>query len=160
MSQRSKHDLNIPAGRPTGPVLVVADHDPGLLIQRLLTDAGHETAAATDVDRAIEVLDSSRPACSCVIADRDSRIADGVLSLLDRTRSFGPVSLAEVPFVVLGTQTTKQFLLWQSGIDGYVRRPIHARDLLEAIHSVITRSDEDRARLRREIIDELSKVSF
>lgn len=160
MSQPSKHDLNIPPGRPTGPVLVVADKEPALLIQRLLTDAGHETLHASDVDHALELLDSSRPACSCVIADRDSRIADGVLSLLDRTRSFGPVSLAEVPFVVLGTQTTKQFLLWQSGVDGYIQRPIHARDLLEAIHSVLARTDIDRERLRRAMIDELSKVTF
>ncbi|MGI9604128.1 MAG: hypothetical protein ACR2QE_19775 [Acidimicrobiales bacterium] len=160
MSNSSKHDLNIPAGRPTGPILVVADHDPGVLVQRLLTDAGHETLRASDVDEAIELLDSSRPACSCVIADRDGRIADGVMSLLDRTRAFGPVSLAEVPFVVMGTQTTKQFLLWQSGVDGYIQRPIHSRDLLEAIHAVLTRTDEERARLRREMIDELSRVSF
>jgi len=160
VSHRSKHELNIPSGRPTGPVLVVADQESGLLIERLLANAGHDTLHATDVDQAINMLDSSRPACSCVVADRDSRLADGVVSLLDRTRSFGPVSLAEVPFVVLGTQTTKQFLLWQGGIDAYVQRPIHARDLLEAIHGVLTRSDGERTRLRQQMIEELSRVTF
>lgn len=160
MAKSSHHSLSIPAGRPTGPILIVGDPDPSLLLQRLFNDAGHDTLQANSADEAVETLDSARPACSCVVADRDSRLADGVVNLLDRTRAFGPVTLAEVPFVVLGTQTTKQFLLWQGGIDCYIQRPIHARDLLEAVRGVLVRTDEERARVRAEMIEELSKVSF
>lgn len=137
--------------------MVVADPGPGMLMRRLLEEAGHETIYADTVPSALKAIEAARPACSAVLADRDSDLGDLVVTLLQRTRSFGPAVLAWVPFIIIGSNTTKQFLLWESGVDAYVLRPAHAEELTDAINDVLDRSDNDRLDHRADMISDLSR---
>ncbi|NNE73656.1 MAG: response regulator transcription factor [Acidimicrobiales bacterium] len=144
--------------RSTGPIMVVSDDKPGTLVGQLLNSAGHDVVLVADLDSAIATVNGARPALSCIVADRDARIADSVVQLTQRVRALGPEVLAEVPIVILGTASSKQFLLWQSGIDAYLQRPILAEHLIERVEAAIHRHDFDRKEIRQAKIAALSNV--
>ncbi len=144
--------------RSDGAILVVGDEHSGVLIGRIIESAGYDVILAHDLVGAMAAVHEARPAVSCIVADRDARIADNVVQLVQKVRALGPEVLAEVPFVVLGSSRSKQFLLWQSGIDAYLQRPIYADNMVERIEAAIHRHDFDRLELRQAKIEALSTV--
>ncbi len=125
---------------PHGPaclhLLLVEDDELNMLAQkRMLELAGHIVIAVPDGARALDLL--SRERFDCVIMDISLLGMDG-LETARRIRATGP-GKADVPIIAVTAHTSEedQARFLRAGMNGFVAKPLLARDLIEAVRRVV-----------------------
>jgi len=149
--KRSKTDDEIvfqaAAGTSGGSILVLNDdRDACELIARLVEAAGWEAVRSYELDDVAgqlaggdfiaAVIDSM--SCGITVAFR----------VLDEIRKGGP-EMRNLGVVILAATDTNRLFAFQSGVDGYVVRPVHADEFLDVLRLVLSRSIEERIEFRR-----------
>jgi len=122
------HDRRQPA------VVLVACDEPGALelLERLVARAGWRPAPAADVDAALEVAQARLP--RCVVAHLPHAGVGSALELVDRVRSHPDRRVASAVVVVVETLANRE-LLHAAGADVHLERPVHVREITEAIEA-------------------------
>ena len=139
----------------TQRVLVVNDEpDACELLVRILRSA----PARYEVDRAGDQISLterlvSEPPVDCVVVDVTTGGIGGGLKLLDAVRNSLDPHIAALPVVLVAPSTSSAMFSWQAGVDELLVRPFHARELINAVGSAISRSTEERPKHRRRALD-------
>ena len=123
-------------------ILVVDDEPDVLLFARIyLEAAGHQTILAADGERALEHLDADP--VDLVLLDVCMPVMDGwtVLEAID-ARSAGAARVVVISGRPAPGDLRRAFEL---GAADYVRKPFDPDQLLEAVNTVLSRSDEEHA---------------
>jgi two-component system sensor histidine kinase/response regulator len=112
-----------------------------LLAVRLLEKEGHKVVVAGDGAKALEALDKEQ--FDVILMDVQMPVMDGIeatAAIRERERRNG----SHVPIVAMTAHAMagdrQRFL--SLGMDGYVSKPIHSRDLYDALESVYASSRE------------------
>ena len=127
------------AERRQAPVVLVVGDEPGTVevIARLLDRHGlrveRATGAASGSDRARTTLPR------CVVVDLRHAGVGSVLQLLSWLRSDDDARVASTRVVVVDAEANREVLL-ASGADAHLARPVHARDLLNAVDEQVRSS--------------------
>ena len=150
MLKRSKTDdeIDLAAVDPgAGAVLVLNDdRDACELIARLVESAGWPVERAYVVDEVLGEI--TRGSYAAVIVDSMSIGITAAFRVLDEIRKSGPET-RNVAVVILAATDTNRLFAFQSGVDGYVVRPVHADELLDVVRMVLTRTTDERVEFRR-----------
>src|SRR5262245_31102391 len=125
---------------PLGPVIVVADDDPGMrgLLGRLLTDAGFSVRIAMDVPEAIEYL--RHPAVAAAVLDMLFVNSDG-RSGLDVLRYLrGQSSTEQLPVIILtGFSLNRSVVAEIETLRGELwHKPFDTSMLVQRLNEVVT----------------------
>lgn len=153
MLRRSKSDAD--NGHRAGPArLLVVDDDPDSLelISRLLEAATYGTERCADHNEAISMLKSADPPFSGLVIDFQGGGTSSSLKLLDAVRHLDDSARARVPAIILTSIDSNRVFAWQSGTDGYLVRPFHANEMIELVHAMLERTDDEREQYRREMM--------
>lgn len=151
MLRRSKSD-----SKTSGvPVLVVGDDSNVIeLIARIIESAGWPATRAIGHDEAVEkLLASSSKLASAVpfaaiVCDFTSGGSSSSLKLLDTVRH--DEALEDTAMVILTSSLSNRSYAWQSGADGFLVRPFHANELIDAVASALSRSPAERSAYREQ----------
>jgi DNA-binding response OmpR family regulator len=139
-------------------VLVVHDEPDGCeLLVRILRASGYQAERAHDFLEMTAVLGRAER-FDCVVLDVGTGGIGGNLKLLDAIRNHGDPVLAGTRVVMISAGANSAMFSWQAGIDEFVARPFHARDLTQAVAEAIARPEEDRPRHRRRQLDAASSA--
>jgi DNA-binding response OmpR family regulator len=148
--KRSKTDDEIDhetAGPGGGVVLVVnEDQDACELVARLVEWAGFRAQRSHDVVGVVGQLAEQRHA-ALIVDSLGTGIATA-FKVLDDVRADGP-EVQETPVIILAATDTNRLFAYQSGVDGYVVRPFHADELVEAVRAAVGRSSAERVSFRQ-----------
>ena len=68
--------------------------------------------------------------------------------VLDDIRKSSP-DVRNIAVIILAATDTNRLFAFQSGVDGYVVRPVHADELLDVVRLVLTRTSDERVEFRR-----------
>ena len=151
MLKRSKTDDEIDlaeVGTHGGAVLVLNDdRDACELIARLVESAGWTAERGYELDDAIRLLLAGGH--RAVVIDSMSMGITAAFRLLDEVRKAGP-DIRNVAVVILAATDTNRLFAFQSGVDGYIVRPVHSDELLDVIRRVMARSTDERVEFRRQ----------
>jgi DNA-binding response OmpR family regulator len=140
--RRSKSE----AAGPTRLLVVNDDPDGCELIARIVESAGWTATRTYTVDDAVASLPNADPPFKAVLADFNDGGTAAALRLLDTIRRIP--GFAEMPVIVLTRNDANRLHAWQSGIDGFIVRPFHADDLINAVYAVLARTPEEREAYR------------
>ena len=153
MLRRSKTDED-ERGRAQPTRVLVVDDDPDVceLVSRLLEQATYTVDRCGDHNDAVQVLKKADPAYSAVVIDFQSGGTSSSLKLLDAVRHLDEPRKAQTPTIILTSTDTNRVFAWQSGCDGFLVRPFHAQELVEAVHEMLERTDDERSQHRREMM--------
>ncbi len=150
MLKRSKTDDEIDlaeVGNRSGAVLVLNDdRDACELIARLIESAGWPAERTYVVDEVVPQL-ASGPYLA-VVVDSMSIGITAAFRVLDEIRKSTP-DVRNIAVVILAATDTNRLFAFQSGVDGYVVRPVHADELLDVVRLVLTRTNDERVEFRR-----------
>ncbi len=152
MLRRSKKtkepEEELPRPSPLGTHLLVVDDDKDAceLFARVFERAGYDAVRCYDHDDAIERL-TDGPFALVVIAFSGGRGIN--LKLLEAIRSHSDKVIAGVRVVLVAANGRNRAFTWQSGVDGFLSRPLHTDRLLGTIADVLGRSKRDRVAHRR-----------
>jgi DNA-binding response OmpR family regulator len=150
MLRRGKHDTD---DRQPGRILVVnEDPDACELLCRVLTQAGYEVDRTHDQTSAVSFVTSSVP--DVLILDLGDGGIGTNLTVLDSLRTHTDPAVAGVRVVLAAAQANNRMYSWQAGVDAFLVRPFHVDKLLDEIREVLNRPDEERARHRRQQLNE------
>jgi DNA-binding response OmpR family regulator len=147
--RRSKTDEGEPIPIAGAPVLVVSD-DAGVrqTLVSIFGGRGFTAAAVGEPTAALEHLAGSDP--GAVVVDLRAGGTAQALELLDDIRAHND-SVVNRSRVVLTTEMEEnRKFSWQSGADGYLVRPFHIDELVEAVTEALGRGDEEREAHREE----------
>jgi DNA-binding response OmpR family regulator len=147
--KRSKTDdeLDHEGTGADGVVLVVnEDQDACELVARLVEWAGFRADRSHDVVAVVGQLAEERPA-ALIVDSLGTGIATA-FKVLDDVRADGP-EVKETPVIILAATDTNRLFAYQSGVDGYVVRPFHADELVEAVRAAVGRSPSERVSFRQ-----------
>ena len=138
----------LPRRSPHGTRLLVVDNDEDAceLFARVFDRAGYEAARCYDLDDAIERL-TDGPVALVVIAFSGGRGIN--LKLLEAIRSHSDQAIASVRVVLVAANGRNRAFTWQSGVDGFLSRPLHSKRLLGTVADVLGRSKRERVAHRR-----------
>jgi DNA-binding response OmpR family regulator len=150
--KRSKTDDEIDqeeaADARAGAVLVINDDQDGCeLIARLIESADLSAQRCYDLEEIPGRLDGGD--YSAVVVDSDNCGITTAFRILDEIRQAGP-GVRNIAVVILAATNTNRLFAFQSGVDGYVVRPVHADEFLDVMRLVLDRSPEQRIEYRRE----------
>jgi len=114
------------------PVVLIVGDEPGTveILSRLVVRHGLRSVKASEVTPALEESASSLP--RCIVVDLPRAGLGSTLQLLDLVRSHDDVRVSSCRVVVVERAGNRQVLL-ASGADAHLERPVHARDLLDAV---------------------------
>lgn len=153
MLRRSKTDGD--ERHRSGPARVlVVDDDPDVceLVARLLEQATYTVERCAEHNQAVQMLKKADPPYSAVVIDFQSGGTSSSLKLLDAVRHLDEAAKARTPTIILTSTDTNRVFAWQSGSDGFLVRPFHAAELVEGVHTMLERTDEERDQFRREMM--------
>lgn len=131
--------------------LVVASDEPEVceVLARVLGLDGHEVARVGDQDEVPgQVRDSG---ASGVVLDL---VAGGVganLQALEQLRAQGNTPGRAARVVLIGALESQALFAWQRGIDGFLVRPFHERELRATMAEALDRSEDERQPFRDEM---------
>jgi DNA-binding response OmpR family regulator len=148
--KRSKTDdeivLEAAAGTSGGSVLVLNDdRDACELIARLVESAGWEAVRSYDFDDVAGQLAQGQYIAAVI--DSMSCGITVAFRVLDEIRK-APEG-RNLGVVILAATDTIRLFACQSGVDGYVVRPVHADEFLDVMRLVLSKSSEERLEFRR-----------
>lgn len=148
MLKRSKTDeIDLAVGGGGSTILVVNDDaDACELVARLVESAGWPAARKTDLGGVGATLAAG--SFGGVVIDSLSCGVTEAFKVLDEIRGGGG-SVRDLPVVILASSDTNRLFAYQSGADGFVVRPFHSDELLDAVGLVMGRSADERADWRR-----------
>jgi DNA-binding response OmpR family regulator len=141
-----------PQVKPTRILLVTDDADACELLARILEGAGYPVDRAYDHVGAIAQVTSAPP--SGLVLDLSVGGIGANLKLLDAIRTHNDPTVAGARVVLVARQAQNQLFSWQSGVDAFLVRPFHANELLHHVADVLARPDEQRARHRRDQLNQ------
>jgi DNA-binding response OmpR family regulator len=149
--KRSKTDDEIDheaAGSGDGGVVLVVneDQDACELVARLVEWAGYRAVRSHDVVGVVDRL-ADEPPVALIVDSLGTGIATA-FKVLDDVRADGP-DVKETPVIILAATDTNRLFAYQSGVDGYVVRPFHADELVEALRAAVDRSPSERFAFRQ-----------
>jgi len=149
--KRSKTDDEIvfqaAAGTSGESVLVLNDDkDACELIARLIESAGWEAVRGYEFDDVTSLLAEGHHVAAVI--DSMSCGITVAFRVLDEIRKGGP-EVRNMGVVILAATDTNRLFAFQSGVDGYVVRPVHADEFLDVMRLVMSRSTEERIEYRR-----------
>lgn len=151
MLRRSKSDRK----NHGAPVLVVGDEtDVVELIARILESGGWPATRTFSHDEAVENLLeassnlSSAEPFAAVVCDFTSGGSSSSLKLLDLIRHDD--ALENTAVVILTSTLSNRSYAWQSGADGFLVRPFHGNELIDAVGTAIGRTPEERRIYRQQ----------
>jgi DNA-binding response OmpR family regulator len=150
--KRSKTDDEIDqeeaADARAGAVLVINDDQDGCeLVARLIESADLAAQRCYDLEEIPGRIDGG--GYSAVVVDSDNCGITTAFRILDEIRQAGP-GVRTIAVVILAATNTNRLFAFQSGVDGYVVRPVHADEFLDVLRLVLDRSSEQRVEYRRE----------
>ena len=126
------------AGRPPLRILLTEDNAINQRIaSRLLEKEGHVVVVADDGAKALKAFDGNT--FDLILMDVQMPVMDGIegtaaIRQIEQTTGHHIPIVAMTAHAMAGDR--QRFL--QAGMDGYVSKPIHSRELLEAIESVLS----------------------
>ena len=149
MLKRSKtdEDIDLDASSAGGRVLVVND-DPDAceLVARLVESAGWPADRHHDVHSVMEQVDSG--AYLAVVVDSLTLGITDAFKALDDIRNGAP-KVRNIGVIIIASTDTNRLFAFQSGVDGFVVRPVHADELLDVLRLVLGRTIDERVEFRR-----------
>ncbi len=150
MLKRSKTDEEIDlaeAGTSGGSILVINDdRDVCELIARLVEGDGWPAVRSYALDGVpAQLADGTFGA---VIVDSMSCGITAAFRVLDEIRTSGP-DIRNIAVIILAATDTNRLFAFQSGVDGYVVRPVHADEFLDVLRLILSRSHDERVDFRR-----------
>jgi DNA-binding response OmpR family regulator len=130
--------------------ILVCDDDAG--VRELLTltlELDHEVTAVADGSQALERLQALGGGVDVILLDVMMPDLDGFETLRRIRRS---AVTAEIPVIMLTAKVGEGDYLrgYESGADAYLSKPFDPADLDAAIHTVTSRSPEERRRARED----------
>ena len=153
MLRRSKKGKT--PGEPGRILLTAESVESAILVERVLAQAGHEVTRAPLSSDSLSRLMGTDGYDAVVIDTGGSSSADG-LKLLDQIRSVDDADLASIPVIMLGGNERTRIFSWQSGVDGFLVRPVHADAIRSEVALVLARDERERAAHRQ---SELARLS-
>jgi DNA-binding response OmpR family regulator len=147
--KRSKTDeeIDLDTSSASGTVLVVNDdQDACELVARLVESAGWPADRHYDVHSLVDELEQRGH--SAVIIDSLTIGITDAFKALDDIRS-GSAKIRNVAIVIIASTDTNRLFAYQSGVDGFVVRPVHADELLDVLRMVFGRTNDERVEFRR-----------
>ncbi|MCC5951683.1 MAG: response regulator [Acidimicrobiia bacterium] len=146
MLRRSKNDAEASGAR----LLVVNNDQNGCeLVARLVESQGWEAVRIYAHQDAILELNKPNNPIDGLVIDFSSGGTASSLKLLESVRH-GEQNRRDTPVMILTSSSTNLSFAYQSGVDSFMVRPFHANEMLEEVRLMLTRSDEERQRNRRE----------
>jgi len=134
-------------------VAVVNDDDDAReLVARIIERDGHTVHRIESAAAALSLL--SAGGVNVAVFDLVSAGPAANRNLLSEVRDSMPG--APVRAVLVGRSAGAGLLAWQGGADGFLVRPFHARDLVQAIDEALARPDADREGHRRAAISAIA----
>jgi len=128
----------------TARVLVVNDDfDAAEVLARAIAAQGYDVRRAHDHDGAVATIVTDRFDAAVLDLSRGGASANN--RLLDAIRASSEDAAQAVRVVVIGPSPSAAVACWQRGVDGYLVRPFHIRDLMAMLVDVVTRSEDERA---------------
>ena len=122
-------------------VLIVED-EPSIqeLLRVNLSRAGYETFQAADVPSALKILEQVQPAL--ILVDWNLPSQSGLEFVKTLRRRDGP----RLPIIMLSARVREEdkLLAFDAGVDDYVAKPFHARELLARVKAKILRFNTDQ----------------
>jgi DNA-binding response OmpR family regulator len=147
--KRSRIDDDIDDGTADsteGAVLVVnQDPDACELVARLVELAGFPAVRFFDHGSVVDQL--TEGGVAGVVVDALVAGDTDAFAVLDAIRA-AEASVRDTVVVILGTTDANRLYAYQSGVDGFLVRPFHAGELVEAVRTTLGRSLEDRVSYR------------
>jgi CheY-like chemotaxis protein len=130
--------------------LVVANDDPDAceVVARVLELDGYEVSRVAGAEAVAGVV--QRTGSTGVLLDLMDGGFGANLEALERLRAGAGAPGREVRVVLVGAQESQELFGWQSGIDGFLVRPFHERDLRRVMADALDRADKDRRPFRDE----------
>ncbi len=123
-----------------GPQVLVADHDPAVLLylRRNLIADGYDVR---QIPSGAELVDSFAAKRADLLILGLDLVGEGGAQLIRRVRK-----ISNIPIVALSASTDENNLVEaiESGADDYVRKPFGIRELLARVHGVLRRSVKER----------------
>jgi DNA-binding response OmpR family regulator len=114
--------------------------------------AGYEVDRTHDQTSAVSFVTSSVP--DVLILDLGDGGIGTNLTVLDSLRTHTDPAVSGVRVVLAAAQANNRMYSWQAGVDAFLVRPFHVDTLLDEIREVLNRPDEERARHRRQQLNE------
>jgi DNA-binding response OmpR family regulator len=148
--KRSKTDdeIDLESGAGArGTVLVLnEDRDACELIARLVESVGLTAERSFDLTGVAALLEDGQYA-GVVVDSLGAGIA-AAFKVLDDVRN-ASAGVRNTPVIILAATDTNRLFAFQSGVDGYVVRPVHGDEFLDTLRLVLARSLEERIEYRR-----------
>ena len=113
---------------------------------RLVESVGLTAERSFDLTGVAAVLDEG-PHAAVVVDSLGAGIA-AAFKVLDDVRN-ASAAVRNTPVIILAATDTNRLFAFQSGVDGYVVRPVHAEEFLDTLRLVLARSLEERIEYRR-----------
>lgn len=149
MLKRSKTDdeIDLEAAGTGGRVLVIND-DPDAceLVARLVESAGWPATRLHDIHGVGEAL-LAGSYLAVVIDSLTVGITDA-FKALDDIRN-GDAAIRDLAVIIIASTDTNRLFAYQSGVDGFVVRPVHADEFLDVVRMVLARDPDERVEYRR-----------
>jgi DNA-binding response OmpR family regulator len=149
--KRSKTDdaIDLESGAGAGGTVLVLneDRDACELIARLVESVGLTSERSYDLTGVGALLDHEGGYSAVVVDSLGAGIA-AAFKVLDDVRN-ASASVRNTPVIILAATDTNRLFAFQSGVDGYVVRPVHAEEFLDTLRLVLARSLEERIEYRR-----------
>ena len=159
MLRRSKTDKGKDSALPVeGAHILLVSDDPyaAELHTRLLDHVGFEVSGASGIDEATGTgLNAEQPVSLALVDFRSGGTSLG-LKLVDMLRENSEDAVADMRVIITTDLAENRLFSWQSGVDGFLVRPYHAKTLVDEIAAVLGRTDQERAAHRRERVQQVA----
>jgi DNA-binding response OmpR family regulator len=129
-----------------GAVLVLnEDTDACELVARLCEHAGFDVVRFFDPASVVDQL--AEGGIAGVVIDALGTGISTAFSVLDQIRS-AEAKIRDTAVIILASTDTNRLFAYQSGVDGYLVRPFHSDELVEAVRATLARPLSDRVHYR------------
>lgn len=133
-------------------VLVVGDQeDSNELLCRVLESRGYRATRATTPEEALQRLAQALPRVA--VLDLTAGGIGSNLNLLESIRSHPDPRLSVTRVVMVARSAKNRVFSYQLGADDFLVRPFHANELIEAVGSSLSRAQDERAEVRRSVLE-------
>ena len=130
-------------------LLVADDEDAAITLTRFFEHRKLAVEHFTDLNEVLARV-ASEAGTDLVLVDLHQGGTSQGLKLLEQIRSESDPEAARTRLVMTTDIDENRMFSWQSGIDGFLVRPFHADELLDAIVGALGRTDSERAAYRHE----------
>ena len=153
MARRERRKWDGTERRGPATVLIAGDvADANELLSRILDADGYRVVVADSVETGLARTVEQMPRVAVI--DLSTRGIGSSLQLLDAVRSHEDERVARTRVIVVARSRSNRNFSFQSGADGFLLRPFHAKELVAAIEDVIAVPFDELPVFRRDRIKE------